>query len=166
MNINPVQNNNSQSFGMAFKLKGDGAKRLATLLEETNPATNKHIMDDLIAPINSLKTEVVYDGENVIVGALKVSDTSPVGMPGTYKHDLQYPIDNGKHVYHVWYKEPKKRLIDVYEAHPLMQKLFNAREIAKDMDAKAAQKAYNVQMAAEKQARIDEEAKKLQDMFG
>lgn len=28
MNITPVQNN-SQSFGMAFKLKGDGAKKLA-----------------------------------------------------------------------------------------------------------------------------------------
>lgn len=27
MNVSPVQNNNSQSFGMAFKLKGDGAKK-------------------------------------------------------------------------------------------------------------------------------------------
>ena len=36
MNVNPVQNNNSQSFGMAFKLKGDGAKKLASVLEEVS----------------------------------------------------------------------------------------------------------------------------------
>lgn len=166
MNINPVQNNNSQSFGMAFKLKGDGAKRLATLLEETNPATNKHIMDDLIAPINSLKTEVVYDGKDVMIYGLSVSKRPPVAMPRTNKTDLQYVLDNGEHVYHIKYKKPQKKFVDFCEAHPLIQKLFNAREIAKDMDAKAAQKAYNVKMAAEKQARIDEEAKKLQDMFG
>lgn len=166
MNVTPVQNNNSQSFGMAFKLKGDGARKLATFLEEANPATNKHVMDDLIEPINSLKTKVVYDGENVMVDRLAVSERCPVAMPGTNNTDLQYVLDNGEYVYHVKYNEPKKFLLDVYEPHPLMQKLFNAREIAKDLDAKTAEQAYKTQILSEKKANVDEIAKKLEDLYG
>lgn len=165
MNVSPVQNNTSQSFGMAFKLKGDGARKLATFLEETNSATNKHVMEDLIAPINSLKTEVVYDGENVMIDKLSVSERLPVAMPNTNNKDLQYVLDGGEYVYHVIYNNPQM-FLDVAESHPLMQKLFNAREIAKDVDAKAAQKAYQTQMTTEKEARIAEKAKKLQDLFG
>ena len=67
MNITPVQNN-SQSFGMAFKLKGDGAKKLATFLEEVAPSTSNHVMEDLIKPIHPLKTNVIYDGQ--VIGYL------------------------------------------------------------------------------------------------
>ena len=164
MNISPIQNNNSQSFGMAFRLKGDGAKKLATFLEETNSATNKHVMEDLIKPIDALKTNVVFDGENVLVEGASVSKNSPVVMPGTYDKDLQYVLDGGK-VYHVIYNKPKK-FIEVFESHPLMQKLFNAREIAKDMDVQAAKQAYDGQLVAQKQARIEAKAKELQDLYG
>ena len=163
MNVTPVQNN-SQSFGMAFKLKGDGAKKLATFLEETNTATNKYVMDELIPSIHSLKTNVIYDGQDVMVAGKKVSDKVPVAMPGTDYKDLQYLLDN--EVYHVKYALPKNKLIDVYTGHPLTQTLFNAKEIAKDMDVKAATQTYEAQVTAGKQTRIEESAKKLQDLYG
>lgn len=165
MNVTPVQNNNSQSFGMAFKLKGDGARKLATLLEETNAATNKRVMEDLIAPIHSLKTEVVYDGKNVSVGGRVVSERCPAPMPGSDYKDLQYVLEDGK-VYHVIYDSPKNNLLDVYEGNPLMQKLFNAREIAKDMDVKAADAAYKSQQAAAKEARILKMVQNLENLYG
>lgn len=164
MNVTPVQNN-SQSFGMAFKLKGDGAKKLATFLEETNSATNKHVMEDLIKPINTLKTNVVYDGENVLIEGVPVSEHCPIAMPDTNKRDLQYTLDGGEYVYHIEYKEPRN-FVDVYEPYPLLQRLFNAREIAKDIEVQAAKEAYRAQQTAEKEARIAETAQKLQDLYG
>lgn len=165
MKVSPVQNNNSQSFGMAFKLKGAGAKKLATFLEEANPATNKHVMEDLITPIDSLHTRVVYDGKDVLTLGVPVSEHCPAAIPGINNRSLLYILDNGEHVYRVEYKEPQK-IRNFSEAHPLLQKLFNAREIAKDIDAKVSKKIYKIQKAAEKEARIAEKTKKLQDLFG
>lgn len=164
MNITPVQNN-SQSFGMAFKLKGDGAKKLAAFLEETNSATNRHVMEDLIKPINALKTEVVYDGRDVLIGQDSVSECLPVAMPGSNNKILRYRLNGGSDVYHIIYDVPQG-LVNIYERHPFMQQLFNAKEIAKDMGKISAAQAYKTQQAAEKQARIEETAKKLQDLFG
>lgn len=163
MNITPVQNN-SQSFGMAFKLKGDGAKKLAAFLEETNSATNRHVMEDLIKPINALKTEVVYDGRDVLIGKNSVSERLPVaaGSNGTI---LKYRLNGGSDVYHIIYDVPQG-LVNIHERHPFMQQLFNAKEIAKDMDRVAAQKAYEAQQAAVKQVCIEKAAKKLQDLYG
>lgn len=163
MNITPVQNN-SQSFGMAFKLKGDGAKKLAAFLEETNSATNRHVMEDLIKPINALKTEVVYDGRNVLIGKNSVSERLPVaaGSNGTI---LKYRLNGGSDVYHIIYDVPQG-LVNIHERHPFMQQLFNAKEIAKDIDRIAAKQAYKTQKIADKDARIEEKAKELQNLFG
>lgn len=125
MNIRPVQNN-SQSFGMAFKLKGDGAKKLAAFLEETNSATNRHVMEDLIKPINALKTEVVYDGRDVLIGQDSVSECLPVAMPGSNNRILRYRLNGGSDVYHIIYDVPQG-LVNIHERHPfcnnyLMQK--------------------------------------------
>lgn len=164
MNVTPVQNN-SQSFGMAFKLKGEGAKKLATFMDEVNSATNKHLIEDLIEPIHALKTEVVYDGKYVLIGQNSVSERCPVAMPDTDCKDLQYSLDGGEYVYHIIYEKPQKSL-NVVEAHPFMQQLFNAREIAKDVDRIAAKQAYKTQQISEKEARIEASAKKLQDLYG
>lgn len=66
MNVGTVQNNNSQSFGMSLKLKGDSAKRLATIMEETNKEYGTKIMSTL-KNIKNLKSKVVCDGEMVTV---------------------------------------------------------------------------------------------------
>lgn len=163
MNITPVQNN-SQSFGMAFKLKGDGAKKLAAFLEETNSATNKYVMEELIKPIHDLKTEVVYDGADILIGKATVSPRMPIELGKDYR-DLQYILNGGSNFYRIKYDKPQK-YGDLLNGNSFLQQLFNAKEIAKDMDRVAAQKAYEAQQAAVKQVRIEKAAKKLQDLYG
>lgn len=152
MNVSPVQNN-SQSFGMAFKLKGDGAKKLATFLEEANPATNKYLMEDLIKPINELKTtDVVYDGKKVLINGkpfFSVSDCRPEVFPGL-KTLISYSFEDGSD-YWVKYKyDVSQNLRDFPKSHPLLRKLFNAREIAKDIDAKVSKAISEIQQTVKK----------------
>lgn len=48
MNIAPItQNNNSLSFGMALKLEKQGAREIATLIEEVSPVYATLIEDTL-----------------------------------------------------------------------------------------------------------------------
>lgn len=179
MNVSPVQNNNSQSFGMAFKLKGDGAKKLATLLEEVNSKEAYHITEDLIKPIHSLKTaDVIYDGKDVTINPIKnlkssswdddevmaVSDKKPGVSNYMNRSSVKYYLDKDDYCV-VDYPE-RKELSSLEEKTSLGQKLLNAREIVKDMDKQAAQRAYEAQQLAEKNARIDAKAKELQDLYG
>lgn len=177
MNVSPVQNNNSQSFGMAFKLKGDGAKKLATLLEEVNSKEAYHITEDLIKPIHSSKTaDVIYDGKDVTINPIKnlkssswdydevmaVSDKKPTYM---YASTAKYDLSDSNDFIMVDYPE-RKELSSLEEKTSLGQKLLNAREIVQDMDKRAAKEAYEAQQLAEKKARIDAKAKELQDLYG
>lgn len=189
MNISPVQNNNSQSFGMAFHLKGNGAKKLATVIEETNSIPQqKHIMNEILGVIKDLKSKVTYDGATVSIeppGGYRIADLTDLKLEnkssraiatsyerpysgttpdpkvvsfvvydgyGPIRYDIQYPND--------------VNISQFKESDPLLQKLLNAREVAKDLDKKAAQKAYEDSVNAAKQARIDERTKELQDLFG
>lgn len=182
MNVTPVQNNNSQSFGMAFKLKGDGAKKLATTLEEVSSDCASRFEKNVLDKIHASKTDVIYDGENVIIHAdsrdipvrrlswgdteLVVDDKTPVAMPNTNDKVLQYvaKVGNDEHVFKVGYDKPQK-FLNVLEGTPLMQKLFNAKEILKVLDAKAAERAYNAEQAAAKMDRIEERANKLSELY-
>ena len=67
MEITPMQNN--QSFGMAFRLQGNGAKKMATSIVESKvpQTTNDFFVNQIIEPIQKLKSEVIYDGEKVLV---------------------------------------------------------------------------------------------------
>lgn len=177
MNVSPVQNNNSQSFGMAFKLKGDGAKKLATLLEEVNSKEASHITEDLIKPIHELKTaDVIYDGKDVTItpvrtfkssfedfDVLVVSDKKPGVSNYMNRSSVKYYVDKDDYCV-VDYTE-RKELSSLEEKTSLGQKLLNAREIVKDMDKQAAQRAYKAQQVTEKNARIDARAKELQDLY-
>ena len=186
MNVSPVQNNNSQSFGMAFKLKGDGAKKLATLLEDVNSKEASHITDDLIKPILELKTAdviydvfvffFIYDGKDVTItpvrtfkssfedfDVLVVSDKKPGVSNYMNRSSVKYYV--GKDDYCVVDYPERKELSSLEEKTSLGQKFLNAREIVKDMDKQAAQRAYDAQQVAEKNARIDARAKELQDLY-
>lgn len=187
MNIVPVQNNNSQSFGMAFKLKGDGAKKLATVLDEISPDYASRFEKSVLDKIHTSKTPVIYDGENVIIHTSKgvvynrpcsgeefmhliVSDKIPVAIPNTNDKLLQYIANEGnvQHIFKINYDKPQKYMNvagGVITGHPLMQKLFNAKEILKVLDANAAKQAYEAEQLAAKQARIDEKAKKLSELY-
>ena len=177
MNVSPVKNNNSQSFGMSFKLKGDGAKKLATLLEDVNSKEASHITDDLIKPIHELKTaDVIYDGKDVTItpvrtfkssfedfDVLVVSDKKPGVSNYMNRSSVKYYV--GKDDYCVVDYPERKELSSLEEKTSLGQKFLNAREIVKDMDKQAAQRPYDAQQVAEKNARIDARAKELQDLY-
>ena len=72
----------------------------------------------------------------------------------------------GKDDYCVVDYTERKELSSLEEKTSLGQKLLNAREIVKDMDKQAAQRAYEAQQVTEKNARIDARAKELQDLCG
>ena len=179
MNVSPVQNNNSQSFGMAFRLKGDGAKKLATLLDEVASSEASHITEDLIKPIHELKTaDVIYDGKDVSIKQLNykpslfgaddevlvVSDKRPSVSNYDNSSSVKYYV--GENDYLLVNYPKRQELSSLEENTELGQKLLNAREIIKDMDKQAAQRAYEAQQVAEKYARISAKAKELKDLYG
>lgn len=185
MNVTPVQNNNSQSFGMAFKLKNNGARNLAAALEATTSEYASKFEKDVLGKIHASKTDVIYDGENVIIKAnskdvygnswhpekitdLIVSDQIPVLVPSTNQKILQYTAkDNyaAPHVFKVCYDNPQN-ILDVSKHNSLMQKLFNAKEIIKRLEADAANRAYKTEQAAARQARINAKADELSKLYG
>lgn len=177
MNVNTVQNNNSQSFGMAFRLKGDGAKQLATHLESVGPKEASYIIEDLIKPIHELKTvDVIYDGSSSVLikniakdnSTWEVIDKAP--SPDTTNHSVRYPIRDisrdGLIKDLIINYSSYKPLSDLNKNSHFEQRLLNAREIAKELDRQNALKAHEAQQVAERAARIEAKAKELQDLYG
>ena len=166
MNVNLIQSNSTQSFGMAFRVKGDGAKKLAETFVDA-PNTEKYVMKNIIKPIQDLKTEVIFDGENAVVKTasgreIDVFPKEPVAMPNNAK-DIQYVTGDG--VYQVVYSRPKN-IASIRTQDPTVKMLFNAKEIAKDIDAKMVEKAYTKTKNLSREEQIEQKAKQLQDLFG
>lgn len=173
MNVNPVQNN-SQSFGMALRLKDDAAKKIAESfyqLRDPKFARDcfiKHIAD----PIQQLKTDVIYDGKKVLVldknDVIEVLDNNkspylPFSDDG--KRTMKFHIArNGKpEIYAV--PMPKHEFTFALTTGDEL-KLMAAREIGKDLDIKALKLSEKEFETAQKQNKINETAKYLQDLFG
>ena len=183
MNISPVQNNNSQSFGMAFHLRGNGAKKLAETFNNTSDpdAVTRYFMERVAEPIQKLKSEVLYDGDKVLVkdtansgDIVEILDTNYGTMrpfSDSRKSLCMHVNMHGENdIYRIFYPVSENEFSRLSYELALAQgddlKLRLAREIAKDMDKKAAQKTYDAAQKAAKQARVDELAKNLQDLFG
>lgn len=183
MNVTPVQNNNFQSFGMSLKLKGDGAKKLATALEEVSSDYASRFEKNVLDKIHNSKTKVIYDGENVIIHAkskdisdtldfkkpiteLLVSDDAPIKKRNTSRNILKYNAKEGnaEYTFEIPYDKPQT-LTNVVESMPLMQKFFNAKEILKVLDANAAKRVYEAEQTAVKKVRIEEKTKKLLKLY-
>ena len=181
MNVSPLQYNNSQSFGMAFKLKKDGAKKLAAFLDGLDPKEASRIQEDLIKPIHAAKTEVVFDGTDIIIknvsrnlvsGSkkdsksktldLKISHLKPIISynPG---YSVRYFVENKKYPNGISISHDTPHSINLSkESNPLVQKLFNTREIVKYLEAEVQNKTYN----SAKKARIKSKAKELKGLYG
>ena len=74
MNITPInQNNNSQSFGMAFKVTGSGSKKLAQKFHSySDPMlAEKHFIQDIGEPLQKLKSKVKSQIKNINEKAFK-----------------------------------------------------------------------------------------------
>ena len=163
---------------MAFRLKGDGAKQLATHLESVGPKEASYIIEDLIKPIHELKTvDVIYNGgESVVIKniakdnsiAWEVLANAP--SPDTTNHSVRYPIIDISRdglIERISINYPSdKPLPDLNKDDFFEQSLLNAREIAKELDRQNALKAHEAQQVAERAARIEAKAKELQDLYG
>lgn len=182
MNITPMQNN-SQSFGMAFRLKGDGAKKLATLLYDVNTEQASHITEELIKRIHASNTDVIYDGKDVIIKAssefvpgmyrkgeeprivdLVVSDKAPVV---DNKNFWQYQVNGGSTIFKRQYLKNCPSLQPPrLEPEAISQQLSNAKEIVRYLDYKAAGKFFLTGLDALKEATIAAKTKELLDLYG
>ncbi len=166
MRVNSIQNNN-QSFGMSFKVKEDGAKKLAEIFVDA-PKTERYVMNNIIKPIQSSKSKVIFDGENAIVKSpdgSKVFDIYPkdaISMPNNHR-DIQYITDKG--IYHINYNRPKN-LDTIKNQNPIIKMLFNAKEIAKDLEEKMLGKTTTKAKNLSQEEKIAQKAKHLQDLFG
>ena len=166
MRINSMQNNN-QSFGMSFKVKENGAKKLAEIFVDS-PKTEKYVMNNIIKPIQSSKSEVIFDGENAIVKSpdgSKVFGIYPkdaIPMPNN-RRDIQYITDRG--IYHINYNR-QKDLDKIKNQNPTIKMLFNAKEIAKDLEEKMFGKTTTKAKKLSQEEKTAQKTKHLQDLFG
>lgn len=182
MEITPMQNN--QSFGMAFRLQGNGAKKMATSIVESKvpQTTNDFFVNQIIEPIQKLKSEVIYDGEKVLVkneelkkdSVIEVLDNNMWGYIPFSPQNARFMefgfhvnIDGKECVYKIQYPERNQALnneLVLLDGDDC--KLLCAREIAKDLDAQLAKKTYAQEAAREKAETIKNIANKLQELYG
>lgn len=182
MDITPVQNN--QSFGMAFRLQGNGAKKIASSIVESKvpQATEDFFVKQIAEPIQKLKSEVIYDGEKVLVkneelkkgSVIEVLDDNHSGFKPFSPQEARFRefgfhvnVDGERRVYKILYPEQNRSLSN---SLALLSgddcKLVCAREIAKDLDAQLAKKTYEAEAARVKAETIQNTANKLQELFG
>lgn len=137
MNVNRVQNNNSQSFGMALKFTPDGVNRIAEALHDV-PLSQysqriKNFTEGIADPIHKLKTNVEVDGESITIYRnaegvdkwFKFSD-----LPKLRELPEEYAIRRSE-------KELACLNYELMGISPIEKSLIIAREIGKDLDAKA-----------------------------
>lgn len=188
MNVTPTQNN-SQSFGMAYRMKGDASKRIAEeILEFSFPKIEQdYFVNKLAKPLRELTTEVIADGEKVFIEhpvtkqRYEVLDHSPWQTKNSNCKEIHYPLS--------LVKNPKLEGIgEVYAPHAvqysesqnigkpawdaafvykgMMRKHIVALEVAKDFDRIAAAKAQDAAAKTSHNTETNKIASKLQELFG
>ena len=162
MRVNSIQNKNSQSFGMAFRLKGSGAKQLAEKFHAySDPKiAEQSFIKDYIKPLQKLSTDFVYDGENLIVHDVQhgrvfnVLDSSPIVSSYKNATKVDYPIkdlNSNAKAYTVFYPNGKNPEII---GEGLNTKFAMAKEIGKDLEGQNLSET------------VQETASRLQNLFG
>ena len=148
MRVTNVQN--GQNFGMSFKLKGAGAEALAKHFHSfSDPkAAEKNFVNEVVKPLSKLKSDVVYDGSNVVVHdamsakAFEVLDATPKFEDYKGKSVVNYLVNsicsNQKDgVYSKMYADNTKAPDMIKLATPGFERQFTiAGEIAKDLDSR------------------------------
>lgn len=124
MNIQGI--NNSQSFGMAFRINGyNGAKRLAQKIHGYNDPklAEGFFVKDVVKPLEKIKSEVVYDGNDVFVIDGVTKDKYKV----LYHGDYRLSKDNGVRSYYV-HSNGKEQTVDVPTSNDEFYKPFSEDE--------------------------------------
>ena len=188
MNITPInQNNGFQSFGMAFKVNANGAKKLAENFHSySDPMiAEKYFMQDIGEPLKKLKSKVTYDGERVFVEnesgtkLYEVLDNNRNCMEpfspaeSDYRRIGFHVKEKGSDavsVYNIDYSEPQNKISGLSNTLALTSddqlKLLCAKEIATDLDRIAAKQSQETYANNLKEKAINETANRLSEIFG
>lgn len=124
--MNIQRTNSSPTFGMAFKIQGyNGAKRLAQKIHGYNdPKFAEDIfVRDVVKPLEKIKSEVVYDGNDVFVIDGATKDKYKV----LYHGDYRLSKDNGVRSYSV-HRNGKEQTVDVPTSTDEVYKPFSENE--------------------------------------
>ena len=124
--MNIQRTNSSPAFGMAFKIQGyNGAKRLAQKFHGyRNPNyAEANFINDVVKPLEKVKSEVLYDGNDVIVIDGVTKDKYKV----LYHGDFRYTEDLKGRKYSVQHNG-KESTLDVYNFGDNSYKPFEESE--------------------------------------
>lgn len=109
--MNIQKTNSSPAFGMAFKIQGyKGAKALAQKLHgysDPNVA-EKYFVKDVVKPLENVKSDVIYDGRDVIVIDGVTKDKYKV----LYHGNFDFSKDGSSRIYSVQ-QNGKESTLDV-----------------------------------------------------
>lgn len=137
-----------QNFGMAFKLKGMGADALAEHFHSfSDPkVAEKAFVKEFVEPLKKLKSDVIYDGSNVVVHdsksakAFEILDAKPNTSAYKGKTTMDYEVKalgvrGNRDSYSILYGN-EKDLPDSskFEFPGFERQLAIAKEIAADLD--------------------------------
>lgn len=182
MNIN---SNNNLHFGMAYRMKGDAAKRVAEYCQEmVNPKEAEEYFIKMANELKKLTTEVIAEGGDVRVvdpitkQVYKMTD-SPAWRVGDSGRVIKYPVEAEAHCgtqpakvnIDVAYSEDQSKICSpAWEANfvydGLFRKHIHALEVAKEFDRQAAIDAANRAAELAKAESITSRAEKLTELFG
>ena len=175
MRVNSVQN--SQNFGMAFRVRDNGAWKLAIDFVN-NPKLEEKFMNKIVAPLEKAEVDVVYDGSSVYykhnandyyssivqVGYDKYV-TVPLGGPLRYSRNVYRPMNNSKLKY-------TKDFYETSGTNTFFPSIEAAKNIALNLSAERSGKALeayeNVQnyKVPDTGKTLQEKIKKLSELFG
>ncbi len=143
MRVNSVQN--SQNFGMAFRLNGEGAKKLAEKFHNfSDPGiAESYFVKNFVKPVEKFKSEVIYDGKDVFVrdhltaDIYQVANKKPLvdgasvfySVKNKAKNDMLFKVD-------YWTKEDVPNLKEMSSTNDMETRLNYAKEIVKEMGKK------------------------------
>ena len=172
MQVNNVKN--QQSFGMAFKLQGNGAAKLADLL--SSESLEAAFIKEIANPLNELKTDVIYDGLNLRVSPHKGECIDVLDGTPFYAH----PVHKNTINYHVSYPHSQNKVQPKYYqinhgssgdkiGHSLAvspyPQFLSAREIAKDAEKQLLKQAQETQIKNQQEVILDEREQRLKNLF-
>lgn len=141
MRVENVQS--GQNFGMAFKLKGDGAKKLAEKFHSySDPSiAEESFVKKFVKPVEKFKSEVIYDGKDVFVKDHETSDiykvmdeVKPVVDGSSAYYSVRNKVNNDL-LFRVEYFDAGK-VPEILAENAVEKKLKYAMEIIKEMGRK------------------------------
>lgn len=179
-----IYSNNNLHFGMAYKMKGNAAKRVAEYIQGScNSKETEEAFIKIANKLNELTTEVIADGNDVIVKNPTTKITYYIKEAPAWSKErngkvISYPIEirtsNGKSCYDnidISYSDDQSKIGSAawdsnFAYGGIFRKHIHALEIAKEFDKRAAIAATERAEELAKTKDIETTTNKLNSLFG